>query len=230
MAGIQIGGIASGMDTESIITQLMSIESAPRTRTARQQVTVQARQDALRQIDTKLTNLKLAAGDLRSASHLDAHAGDLQRQRERAHGPPGHRRRPGRLHRQRRLAGQRGLAHLRSGTPAAATSPSTTRRDGSAAEQDLRPDGHEPRRRRLHHQQRRRRRPCGRSTSAASCRCRAARPATTPTGASTPPGRPSARTTASRDGANASLHGRRRRHRLHARTPTSPATACRASR
>ena len=68
MAGIQIGGIASGMNTESIITQLMSIESAPRTRTARQQVTVQARQDALRQIDTKLTNLKLAAGDLRSAS------------------------------------------------------------------------------------------------------------------------------------------------------------------
>src|SRR5512133_1600201 len=68
MAGIQIGGIASGMDTESIITQLMSIESAPRTRTARQQVTVQARQDALRQIDAKLTNLKLAAGDLRSAS------------------------------------------------------------------------------------------------------------------------------------------------------------------
>ena len=33
MAGIQIGGIASGLDTESIITQLMSIESAPRTRT-----------------------------------------------------------------------------------------------------------------------------------------------------------------------------------------------------
>jgi flagellar hook-associated protein 2 len=68
MAGIQIGGIASGMDTESIITQLMSIESAPRARTARQQVTLQARQDALRQIDTKLTNLKLAAGDLRSAA------------------------------------------------------------------------------------------------------------------------------------------------------------------
>ena len=66
MAGIQVGGLASGMDTESIITQLMSIEQAPRNRTARQQVTVQARQDALRAIDTKLTNLKLAAGDLRS--------------------------------------------------------------------------------------------------------------------------------------------------------------------
>ena len=68
MAGIQVGGLASGMDTESIITQLMSIEQAPRNRAARQQVTVQARQDALRQIDTKLTNLKLAAGDLRSAA------------------------------------------------------------------------------------------------------------------------------------------------------------------
>jgi flagellar hook-associated protein 2 len=68
MAGIQVGGLASGMDTESIISQLMSIEQVPRTRTARQQVTVQARQDALRQIDTKLTNLKLAAGDLRSAA------------------------------------------------------------------------------------------------------------------------------------------------------------------
>jgi flagellar hook-associated protein 2 len=67
MAGLQLGGLASGMDTESIITQLMSIEQAPRTRAARQQVTVQARQDALRQIDTKLTNLKLAASDLRSA-------------------------------------------------------------------------------------------------------------------------------------------------------------------
>jgi flagellar hook-associated protein 2 len=68
MAGIQVGGLASGMDTESIITQLMSIEQVPRTRVARQQVAVQARQDALRQIDTKLTNLKLAAGDLRSAA------------------------------------------------------------------------------------------------------------------------------------------------------------------
>jgi flagellar hook-associated protein 2 len=68
MAGLQIGGLASGMDTETIITQLMSIEQAPRNRAARQQVTVQARQDALRQIDTKLTNLKFAANDLRSAA------------------------------------------------------------------------------------------------------------------------------------------------------------------
>jgi flagellar hook-associated protein 2 len=68
MAGIQVGGLASGMDTESIITQLMSIEQVPRNRAARQQVAVQARQDALRAIDAKLTNLRLAAGDLRSAA------------------------------------------------------------------------------------------------------------------------------------------------------------------
>jgi flagellar hook-associated protein 2 len=68
MAGIQVGGLASGMDTETIISQLMSIEQVPRNRAARQQVTVQARQDALRAIDAKLTSLRLAAGDLRSAA------------------------------------------------------------------------------------------------------------------------------------------------------------------
>jgi flagellar hook-associated protein 2 len=68
MAGLQLSGLASGMDTNTIVTQLMSLEQAPRTRAAHQQLAVQARQDALRQIDTKLTNLKLAAGDLRSAA------------------------------------------------------------------------------------------------------------------------------------------------------------------
>ena len=113
-------GIASGMDTESIITQLMSIESAPRTRTARQQVTVQARQDALRQIDSKLTNLKLAAGDLRSAAIWTPTQAIVERQRERPHRAPARRRRPRRLHGQRLLAGQRRLAHLRLATAAAA--------------------------------------------------------------------------------------------------------------
>jgi flagellar hook-associated protein 2 len=68
MAGIQLSGLASGLDSQTIISELMSVESQPRTRMAQQQVVVQARQDALRQIDTKLTNLKLAATDLRSAA------------------------------------------------------------------------------------------------------------------------------------------------------------------
>jgi flagellar hook-associated protein 2 len=66
VTGIQLSGLASGLDTDAIITQLMSIEAQPRTRVARQQVAIQARQDSLRQIDTKLTSLKLAASDLRS--------------------------------------------------------------------------------------------------------------------------------------------------------------------
>ena len=32
MAGLQLSGLASGMDTNSIVTQLMSLEQAPRTR------------------------------------------------------------------------------------------------------------------------------------------------------------------------------------------------------
>jgi flagellar hook-associated protein 2 len=68
VTGIQLSGLASGMDTEAIISQLMAVESQPRTRVARQQVAIQARQDALRSIDTKLTALKLAASDLRSAA------------------------------------------------------------------------------------------------------------------------------------------------------------------
>jgi flagellar hook-associated protein 2 len=68
VTGIQLSGLASGMDTDSIITQLMSIESLPRTRMAQKQLVVQARQTALQSVDTSLTNLKLAAQDLRSAA------------------------------------------------------------------------------------------------------------------------------------------------------------------
>jgi flagellar hook-associated protein 2 len=68
VTGIQLSGLASGLDTDAVISQLMSIESQPRTRVARQQVAIQARQDALRSVDTKLSNLKLAASDLRSAA------------------------------------------------------------------------------------------------------------------------------------------------------------------
>ena len=66
MSAIKLTGLASGLDTASIITELMSIERQPRTRVARRQVAVQGRQDVLRQIDSKLTNVKLAASDLRS--------------------------------------------------------------------------------------------------------------------------------------------------------------------
>ena len=154
MAGIQIGGIASGMDTESIITQLMSIESAPRTRTARQQVTVQARQDALRQIDTKLTNLKLAAGDLRSASiwtptqAISSGNESVLTARQLTGAAPG-----GYTVNVASLASADSRTYQWNAGGGDLTVDYKT--DGSAAEQDLRPDRHEPRRRRVDHQQRR---------------------------------------------------------------------------
>jgi flagellar capping protein FliD len=67
MTGIQVGGLASGLDTQSIIDQLMSVERQPRTRMGYQQTAAQARQDALQAVDTKLSALKLAANDLHSA-------------------------------------------------------------------------------------------------------------------------------------------------------------------
>ena len=66
MAGIQLSGLASGLDTQSIITSLMSIERQPRTRLELRQTAEQARRDVLNDIATKLRSLKLAATDLKS--------------------------------------------------------------------------------------------------------------------------------------------------------------------
>jgi flagellar hook-associated protein 2 len=66
MAGIQLSGLASGLDTESMITQLMAVERAPRTRLTLQKAAAQARQDALNNINGKLQTLKLAADALGS--------------------------------------------------------------------------------------------------------------------------------------------------------------------
>jgi flagellar hook-associated protein 2 len=66
--GIQFTGLASGLDTESIITQLMSLEQQPRNRLSLTQVTEQAREDTLTSIRGKLTSLKLAASGLGSAT------------------------------------------------------------------------------------------------------------------------------------------------------------------
>ena len=68
MAGIQLGGLASGLDTNTLISQLMAIERQPRARLERQQAAVQARQDALKDIASKLKSLKLAATDLQSVA------------------------------------------------------------------------------------------------------------------------------------------------------------------
>lgn len=66
MAGIQLSGLASGMDTASIVSQLMAIEKQPRTKIEYNQSFIQARRNNLADIQGKLNALKLAAHDLGS--------------------------------------------------------------------------------------------------------------------------------------------------------------------
>jgi flagellar hook-associated protein 2 len=66
VAGIQLSGLSSGLDTQSIIQGLMQVESAPRTNIVNQQTKEQARHDELQQVSDRLNALKLAADSLGS--------------------------------------------------------------------------------------------------------------------------------------------------------------------
>ena len=63
-----ISGLSSGIDTATIIDQLMSIERQPQTRLKTQVTVSAARKTALSDIQTRLKNLQLAAQDLKSAT------------------------------------------------------------------------------------------------------------------------------------------------------------------
>jgi flagellar hook-associated protein 2 len=60
-----ISGIASGIDTNSLVSQLMQIERQPQVRLQNQQTVEQARQQALRDVNTRLSNLQDAIAGLR---------------------------------------------------------------------------------------------------------------------------------------------------------------------
>jgi flagellar hook-associated protein 2 len=66
MTGIQLGGLASGLDTESLISQLMAVERQPEVRMQQQQTLISARQGVLRQVQTKLQTLRDTVADLSS--------------------------------------------------------------------------------------------------------------------------------------------------------------------
>jgi flagellar hook-associated protein 2 len=63
-----ISGLSSGIDTATIIDQLMTIERQPQTRLKTQVSLSAARKTALSDIQTRLKNLQLAAQDLKSAT------------------------------------------------------------------------------------------------------------------------------------------------------------------
>ena len=68
MAGISLGGLSSGLDTQSIVDQLIAIDRAPETRMKLQQSALQARKDALTDIGTRLRNLSSTVKDLGSTA------------------------------------------------------------------------------------------------------------------------------------------------------------------
>jgi flagellar hook-associated protein 2 len=63
---ISISGLSSGLDTESMITQLMSVERQPRTRMALADTQAQSRQATLRDLSTRLGAVRDAAAALRT--------------------------------------------------------------------------------------------------------------------------------------------------------------------
>ena len=65
---ITLSGMASGLDTESIITQLMAIEQNKVTAVQRRQISVTQHKTDLTTIKTKLDAVKTAAADLSAAS------------------------------------------------------------------------------------------------------------------------------------------------------------------
>ena len=68
MAGLVLGGLSSGMDTQAVIDQLMQIERQPETRLKLRESAVQARQSALQDVASRLRNLMGAVRDLGSVS------------------------------------------------------------------------------------------------------------------------------------------------------------------
>ena len=68
MAGLSLSGIASGVDTASIVEQLMALERQSLTKIGYRKAAVTGQQDALKEVASKLSTLKDAALALNSES------------------------------------------------------------------------------------------------------------------------------------------------------------------
>ena len=68
MAGIQLTGLASGMDWKTTVTQLMQIERIPQDNLRKQQAAAQKLQSAYDTLKTNLLTLKTAASALTTSA------------------------------------------------------------------------------------------------------------------------------------------------------------------
>jgi flagellar hook-associated protein 2 len=69
-----VGGLASGLDTSSMITQLMNVERAPVTALQQRKADYQARSDAWGSIRTRLSSLRTSVDALKNVTDLDKFA------------------------------------------------------------------------------------------------------------------------------------------------------------
>jgi flagellar capping protein FliD len=72
MAGIQLGGLFTGIDTGALITQLMTLEQATLTRYQARQKVLDSRQSAIGEMESKLQSLCTAAAALAQGDGLRA--------------------------------------------------------------------------------------------------------------------------------------------------------------
>ncbi|WP_319588647.1 flagellar filament capping protein FliD [uncultured Desulfobulbus sp.] len=77
MASITFGGLASGIDTDSIITQLMNIEKKPLTRLENDKSYLNTRLTAFSNFNTKLKALETAIEDLDSTNKFRSYSATL---------------------------------------------------------------------------------------------------------------------------------------------------------
>jgi flagellar hook-associated protein 2 len=68
MAGIQLSGLASGLDTEGMITQLMGLERQPETRWSQQKQISQTKEQTLKDVLSRIKTLQTNANDLKSVT------------------------------------------------------------------------------------------------------------------------------------------------------------------
>jgi flagellar capping protein FliD len=72
MAGIQLGGLFTGIDTNALIAQLMTLEQATLTRYQARQKVLDSRQSAINELESKLGALRSAAAALAEGDGLRA--------------------------------------------------------------------------------------------------------------------------------------------------------------
>jgi len=71
MSGVSLNGIASGLDTNKILEELMKIERRPYEALEKKHSTLEEKKNVIRQINTKLSALRLAAADLMYSSSFN---------------------------------------------------------------------------------------------------------------------------------------------------------------